>query len=268
MELYKLLITPVLASIFGGTACGIIGVWVILLRIPFIGIAMSHSAFAGAIIGLILHINPMITALSFATITSMLVGPLTEKSKFDPNISVGIIFSMVLGLAFVGLGLIKGPKTQALNLIWGSILLITKKDVMFLFISFIFVLVFLFLFYKEIKSILFHRELAKASGIIEKQIFYSILFLSGVTITFNLNTIGGLLIFSLIINCPSAAYQLTYRLKLIYILSVIFSVGSCITGLFLSYLFNLPVGGTIIVVSGIIFILSFLLSPKKDISLM
>ncbi|MDI6840781.1 MAG: metal ABC transporter permease [bacterium] len=119
--------------------------------------------------------------------------------------------------------------------------------------------------FKDISAILFNREIACAVGIPEKIIFYTMLFLSGMTVALSLNTIGGLLIFSLIVNPPSAAYQLTYNLKIMFVLSAIFGVGSCMLGLVFSYIFNVPTGAVVIIVSSVIFGLSLIFSPKRRV---
>jgi len=163
------------------------------------------------------------------------------------------------------MGLIKGPKTEALKFIWGNILTISGNDIIFLTVIAFFTILFLILFFKEIQAVLFNREIARAVGIPEKAIFYSLLFLCGLTVTLNLNTIGGLLIFSLIISPPSAAYQLTYNLKIMYFLSAIFGIGSCLLGLLFSYIFNVPSGAVIILTSSLIFGLCLLFSPKRKV---
>ncbi len=260
---YEFIQRAILASIFGGISCGIVGVWVIMMRIPFVGVAMSHAAFAGAIFGLLLQIDPLTMALLFCLASALLIGPIADRADIDPNISVGIIFSSILGVAFLGMGLIVGPKTEALNFIWGNILTISNKDVILLIAITLFVLSFLILLFKEIQAVLFDREIARAVGIPEKIIFYSLLFLCGTTVTLNLNTIGGLLIFSLIINPPSAAYQLTYNLNTMFLLSAIFGSSSCLLGLLFSYIFNVPSGAIIIITSSLIFGLCLLFSPKR-----
>lgn len=262
---YKFIQRALLASLFGGAGCGIIGVWIILAGIPFVGVAMSHAAFAGAIFGLLLNVNPLIMATLFALVSSALIGPIAERADIDINVSLGIIFSVLLGIAFLGMGLLKGPKTEALNFIWGNILLLSKSNLILLIAIVGVIFLFLILLFKEISAILFNREIARAVGIPEKIIFYAMIFLSGMTVALSLNAIGGLLIFSLIINPPSAAYQLTYNLKTMFVLSAIFGVGACMLGLLFSYIFNVPSGAVIIIVSSVIFGLSLIFSPKRKV---
>lgn len=254
-----------LAAVLGGAGCGTIGVFIVLMRIPFIGVAMSHAAFAGAIFGVLFNLDPLLMAVLFCLASTALIGPIAEKSEFDPNISIGIIFAVMLGLAFLGMGLIKGPKTEAFRFIWGSILMVSRGDLLLMSILGILILLFTVLLFKEIKAVLFNREIARAVGIHEKIIYYGMLCLSGLTVSLNLNTIGGLLIFSLIINPPSAAYQLTYSLKHMFLLSAAFGISSCLVGLLFSYIFNVPSGAVIIIVSSVIFALSLGCSPKRRV---
>ncbi|MFQ3675810.1 MAG: metal ABC transporter permease [Endomicrobiia bacterium] len=260
---YEFLQRAFLASILCGLTCGIIGVWVVLLNIPFVGVAMSHSAFAGAVIGILVGVEPFFMAMFFCIITSLLIGPIAEKGNFSPSISTGIIFSFVLSIAFLGLGMIKGTKTDALNIMWGNILTITNRNLMFLFIITILTIIFLILFYKEILAVIFNREISMSVGILEKPIFFILVFLCGIIITFNLNIIGGILIFSLITIVPMSAYQLTYNLKFMYLLSCLFGIVSCLTGFFLSYWLDLPSGAMIIIVANIIFLFCIIFSPKR-----
>ncbi|NPV14965.1 metal ABC transporter permease [candidate division WOR-3 bacterium] len=260
---WQLFSRPLLAALLGGTVCGIIGVWVVLLNIPFVGVAMSHAAFAGAIAGLLLGIDPLLTALLFCLLTTLLIGPIAEKADFEPGVALGVIFSLMLGLAFLGIGLLKGPRTEAFKFIWGNILLVSRRDIVILGVLCLAVLGFLFAFAKEIRAVLFNREIARAVGVPEKAIFFALILLTGIAVTVNLNTVGGLLVFSLVVSPASAAYQLTYRLRTMYFLSVLFSVSACLIGLLLSYLFNLPTGAAIICIASLIFGVALLFSPKR-----
>lgn len=254
---------PLVAAVLGGLVCGVVGVWVVLMNIPFVGVAMSHAAFAGAVSGLLLGVNPLLAAAAFCLAASFLIGPMAERADIEPNVSLGIIFSVVLGFAFLAIGLMRGPRAEALNMIWGSILLVSARDLVLMAVAAAAVLLFLGLFYKEVQAVLYNREIAGAVGIPERALFFAMLVLCGLSVTANLNTIGGLLIFSLIVNPPSAAYQLTYRLKTMYLLSALFGVLSCLVGLFVSWLTDAPAGAVIIITSSAIFGICLLLSPKR-----
>ncbi len=263
---YQFMQNAILASILGGVSCSIVGVFVVTMEIPFLGVSMSHSAFAGAILGLLLGVNPLLTALVFCFFSALLIGPVADRANFNPDMATGIIFSVMLGLAFLFLAKIPGPKSEALSLIWGSILTVSRTDVTSMAAIGLLVVALLLLFFHQIQAVIFNREIAASVGIPERPIYYGLLFISGAVIAANLNTIGGLLIFSLVINPAAAAYQLTYSLRNMFFLSGLFGVLSCLVGLGLSYLFNFPTGAIIIITSSLIFFFCLIFSPKKRLA--
>jgi manganese/iron transport system permease protein len=262
---YQFMQNASLSVLFGGIACGTIGVFVVLMGMPFIGVCMSHAAFAGALLSLWLGFNPLIGALIASFIAAGIIGPLADRGELSPTTSVGVIFSLTLGLAFLFMGLMPGSKSGALELLWGSILTNTRGEVMLLGIVAAVVVGLVIAFYKEFQATIFHRDLALAVGIPSALIFYGILFLTGATITVSLRPIGGLLIFSLILNPAAAAYQLTYSMKRMFFLSAAFGVLSGWVGLMMSYLLNIPSGATIVITSSAIFGIATLASPKRKV---
>ena len=255
-----------LACLFGGGALSIIGVFVTLMDIPFLGISMSHSAFLGAIVGLLFGFDPLLGAIVACALSGILIGPIADRANSSSNIILAILFTATMGLAFLLLTFIPGPKSEALNLIWGSILTISRKEIWLLAIIFFLTLTLIITFFKELSAVLFDREVAASSGIPDNIFYYSIIFFAGLIISGSLNIVGGMLIFTLLVNPASAAYQITYKLKTMFFLSASFGIISCLAGLIFSYLFNVPTGAVIVLASSCIFLLAFMLSPKRRIA--
>jgi len=262
---YQFMQNAILSAFLGGIACSVIGVFVVLMHMPFIGVAMSHAAFAGALLGLWLGFNPLIGAFILSLLAAAIIGPLADRGELSPETSLGVIFSLMLGLAFLFLGLMPGAKSGALELLWGSILTNTRGDIILLTVVAAVVVALVFIFYKEIQATIFHRGIALAVGLPATLILYGVLFLTGATVTASLRSIGGLLIFSLILNPAAAAYQLTYSMKKMFLLAAGFGVISGWVGLLFSYLFDIPSGATIVVTSSVIFLLATVFSPKRRV---
>ncbi len=260
---YQFMQNAVLSAALGGIACGTIGVFVVLMRMPLIGIAMSHVAFAGALFGLWLGLDPLLGALAFSLVAAAVIGPLADRGGFGPEMSLGVIFSLMLGVGFLFLGLMPGTKSTALDLLWGSILTNTKADVAILAGVTAVVVTLVVVFFKEIQATVFNRNIALSVGIPATLILYGVLFLTGATVTAALRSIGGLLIFALILNPASAAYQLTYSMKRMFFLSAGFGVLSGWVGLLVSYFLDFPSGATIVITSSVIFLVATIFSPKK-----
>jgi manganese/iron transport system permease protein len=262
---YQFMQNAIIATFLGGIACSIIGVFVVLLHMPFIGVAMSHAAFAGALLGLWLGFDPLIGAFIFCLGAAAVVGPLADRGQLSPETSLGVVFSLMLGLAFLFIGIIPNTRSEALNLLWGSILTVGREDIILLAIVAFLVAGVVIAFGKEIQATIFNRNVAIAVGIPATAILYGIIFLTGATITTTLRSIGGLLIFSLILNPAAAAYQLTYSLKRMFLLSATFGILSGWIGLLFSYIFNIPSGATIVITSALIFLLAAVFSPKRKL---
>lgn len=262
---YDFMQRALLAGLLGGVTCSLIGVFVVNMQLSFIGVAISHAALAGALLGVMLEKSPLGGALLFSLLAAAIIGPLADRGEFKPDTPIGVVFSTTMGLAFLFMGLVPGPKTQALEILWGSILTVDNFDLVVLAAICALTAGVLLLFYKEIQAVLFHRLLALASGVPATLVFYGLLFLTGLTVATTLRSIGGLLIFNLILNPAAAAYQLTYSLQKMFLLSALFGVFSCWLGLFLSYYWDTPSGATIVLVSAGLFILCTALSPKRRV---
>ena len=262
---YQFMQNAILSAFLGGIACATIGVFVVLMHMPFIGVCMSHAAFAGALLGLWLGFDPLIGAFAVSLLSAAVIGPLADRGELNPETSTGVIFSLMLGLAFLFMGLMPGARTEALNMFWGSILTVTQHDIIFLAVVTGAIIGLVIAFYKEIQAVICHRQVALAVGIPATVVFYGLLFSTGVTITASLQSIGGLLIYSLILNPAAAAYQLTYSLRKMLFIAVAFGIVSCWAGLAASYLLDIPSGAAIVITSAIIFGLASAFSPKRKV---
>ncbi len=260
---YQFMQNAILASLLGGIACASVGVFVVLMQLPFIGIAMSHAAFAGALLALWLGFDPLVGAFVFSLAAAAVIGPMADRGGISPELSLGVIFSLMLGVAFLFLGLMPGTRSAALDLLWGSILTNTRTDIIILAVVAAVVVGLIAVFFKEIQATVFSREVALAVGLPATLILYGVLFLTGATVTATLRSIGGLLIFALILNPASAAYQLTYNMKRMFVLAAVFGVLSGWVGLLVSYLLDVPSGATIVITSAVIFALAAIFSPKR-----
>jgi len=253
----------VIASVLCGISCSLLSVFVVLMKMPLIGVSMSHAAFAGAVLGMICGINPFLSGLIMCIFAAGILGPLSDRTDMVPENILGIMFSFLMGVAFLGMGILTKTKAYALNLMWGSLLTLTGMDIVILISVTLCILVFVIIFFKEIRLILFNRRLARSSGIPDTPICYTLLFLTGVVVSSNLTTVGGLLIFALLVQPGATALQLTYNLKTFFLIAAASGVCACISGLILSYIFDLPSGASIVLMATAIFAGAYVFSPKR-----
>ncbi len=253
----------VLAGLCAGVSCGLMGVFVVTMHLSMLGICIAHAAFAGAMLGIWMGFEPIWGALAFSLAAAAFVGPLADRGQLNPDSAVGIVFSFMLGLAFLFVGLTPGAKTHALSLFWGSILTVSTADLAYLAAVTVLLVMLLTLFFKEIQAVVCHRRVALAVGIPATVVFYGLLFATGATVAVSLRTVGGLLIYSLLLNPAAAAFQLTFSLKRMFVLAAAFGVVSCWLGLAGSCFWDLPTGASIVIASTLLFAAALAVSPKR-----
>jgi manganese/iron transport system permease protein len=252
-----------MACILCGLSCSLLSVFIVLMRLPLIGVSMSHAALAGAVVGILFGINPMIAGFVLCLVVAAVLGPFSDRARVAPENMLGIFFSFLMGIAFLGMGILTRTKAGVLSLMWGNLLSLSRRDIILLSIIAVVLLLFILLFFKEIRAVLFHRRLAAASGVPERLIYYSLMLLTGVVVSSNLSTVGGLLIFALLIQPGATALQLAYDLKLFFLIAAGAGIGACIAGLLVSYVFDLPSGASIVLMATIFFALAYVFSPKR-----
>lgn len=252
-----------LAGVFAGVSCGLVGVFAVLMRLTFIGVCLAHAAFAGGLVSLLLGLDPLTGALVMSIGAAAVIGPLADRGEVSPDTAVGVVFTAMLGVAILCLGIMPGSKAAGLNLLWGSILTVATRDIWLLGGVTAAVALCIVIFYKEILAVACHRHVAASVGIPATAVFYSILFATGMTVTACLPSVGGLLVYSLIINPAAAAYQLTYRLPVMFLLAALLGAASSVSGLFLAWHADVPAGAAIVVSSSLFFFVCALASPKK-----
>jgi manganese/iron transport system permease protein len=255
-----------IACVLCGASCSLLSVFIVLMKMPLIGVSMSHAAFAGAVLGMLVGLNPVLTGFIVCLVVAGVLGPLSDRTDMAPENVLGIMFSFLMGLAFLGMGVLTRTKANALNLMWGSLFSLSGSDIVVLALITVLLALFVLSFFKEIRSVLFNRRLAAASGVPERLIYYALLFLTGAVVSSNLTTVGGLLIFALLVQPGATALQLTYNLKHFFVISVVSGVGACILGLVASYIFDLPSGAAVVLMATIIFAVAYAFSPKRRAS--
>ena len=252
-----------LACLLCGASCSLLSVFVVLMRMPLIGVSMSHAAFAGAVVGMIFDLDPFLSGFVLCLLVAGVLGPLSDRTDMAPENVLGIMFSFLMGLAFLGMGILTRTKAGALNLMWGSLLTLSDRDVAVLAAITAVLVAFIVLFFKEIRSVLFNRRLAAASGVPQGLIYYTLLLLTGAVVSSNLATVGGLLIFALLVQPGATALQLTFNLKHFFLIAAAAGIAACAGGLVVSYIFDLPSGASVVLMATILFAAAYVFSPKR-----
>lgn len=252
----------VAAALVGGL-CSLIGVFVVLRGLAFIGAGTAHAAFAGVALAYLVGLPPLALAIGFGLATVWIVGLLEEKGRMKLDVSIGILYTATMALAILFIGLMKAYNAEVYGYLFGSVLAVTTEELYVIGVLGFVVLGTIIAFSKELYFIAFDQDMAEASGVPARMIYYLLLSLIALTIVVSLKTVGAILVFALILIPASTAYQLTHSLRHLTVLSVGIGIGCAVSGVLLSYLWDLPSGPTIVLLATAVFSVSIVFSPKQ-----
>lgn len=260
---YVFMQNALMASVLISILFPIVGVFLVLKRYSMMGDTLSHASFAGVAIGLILGYNPILCAFIFTALCGLSIEFLRDYYKKYAELILVILLTFSVG---IGITLVSTGKAGANvnSYLFGSILTVTKNDLLIMLVLSAFSIITLYFLYNELLYITFDEESAKISGVKVKIINYVFALLVGATISASLRILGILVMSSMIALPVATALQLNKGFKHTLIYSILFGFIDIILGLVTSYYINCAPGGTIALTS--VFVLIIVISSKKILS--
>jgi manganese/iron transport system permease protein len=242
-----------------GASTGMLGTLIVGMKVPFLGVCISHAALAGAVFGNLCGLSGpglLPPALAGAMLAALLLGALDPRStRIESNVLMGILFSLTMGLAFLGIGLfaVYGVSDHEIRgLLWGSMNFCRWKEFYIISAGAGAELLVVAVFYKELRAILFSRDEAAAAGLPVAVVWTTFLILTSVVLTVNFQAVGGLMIYSLLCNPAVAAFLLVRGYGKSLALSAGLGFFSGAGGFMLAYATRLPTGAVIVILSSLL----------------
>lgn len=254
-----------LAAFLVGLLCSFVSFFVVLKRLAFIGVGVSHSAFGGVAAGLHLGLDPLLSGGIFATVVSWAIGWVSRKSQIHEDTVIGIFFSATMAFGIALISLMDGWMTDMFSFLFGNILAVTPRDLWVLGGVGIVVSLFLAVFFEEILIIAFDEELARADSLPVDLIYYGLLSVIAVTLIVSLKVVGIVLVSALIVIPAAIGYELCRNFRGMLVVSMLSGVSSSIGGLILSYFYDIPSGATMVLCAAALFAISVMLSPRRSL---
>jgi ABC-type Mn2+/Zn2+ transport system permease subunit len=265
MELlsYHFMQRALIAGTLIGAVCAIIGTYVVLKGLSFIGAGIAHASFGGVALGFFLKLNPILTAVFFCLGTAWGIGLVSRKGQVKEDTAVGIFFASTMALGVLIIGFIKGYNVDLFGYLFGSILAVSGNDVWITVGLSAAVLILVLLFFKELLFVVFDAEMAAVTGVPAAKVYFLLISLMALTVVLSIEVVGVVLVSALLVTPAAAAYQLTENFRRMMLLSILIGVASTVGGLLLSYKLKTASGATIVLLSTLIFFISALLSPRR-----
>lgn len=262
---YDFMRRALLEVVVVGVLCGVVGCFVVLRGLAFIGDALAHAVFPGVVLSYLAGRSILIGAFAFGLLTAIGVGVLSRSRRVSEDSAIGVLFAAFFALGVVLISRETGFKRDLGSLLFGNVLGVSDKDVLVTVLIGIVVLAVLFALLKEFTLVAFDATMARAVGYPVFALDVLLLLLVSATIVVSLQAVGNILILALIVTPPATARLLTDRLGHMLALSAGLAVLAGAGGLFASYHADTAAGGTIVLTATAFFLVAWLFAPNHGL---
>lgn len=248
--------TGLIAAVISGICCSLIGVFVVLRGMSYVGSGIAHGCLAGVALAFLMGWNPLATSALVALTMVAIIEFLSRRTTLKVDSAIGVTFSLAMALAVLFIGLLQRYTPDIMGYLFGNLLGVTVTDLWIMGGVGSLVIIVVLLFFKEFQFSTFDPEMASVSGIPAGLVSLTLSILMGLTIVVSLQAVGELLVLALIVLPASIAQQLVKSLTKMTLLSVGIGVGSAVAGLIISFYLNIPSGSAIVLILGLFFFVS------------
>ena len=261
----EFMVRSLLALIMISVVCAVMGSFVVVKGMAFIGDALAHASFGGVAAAFVLGGNIYLGAAVAAILTSLGIVFVSRRAglRFDTAIGVLFVGAFALGIAIVSRQ--EGYIVDLFSFVFGNVLGVGKGDLLLIAAVGATVLVLVAVFYKELLFTAYDPAMAAAAGLPVAAMQYGLLALIALTIVISLKAVGIVLVVAMLVTPAATAQLLVRRLHLIMAVGAGVGVVSSVVGLYLSYHADVAASAAVVLTATVIFLLTFLLSPRRGI---
>ena len=256
---YQFLQNALIASLLTGVTCAIIGTYIVVRRMVFLSGGITHASFGGIGIAYYFGFNPIIGALIFSVLSSLGMDYIASKTKMREDSAIGVLWALGMAIGIIFIFMTPGYTPNLMSFLFGNILTITD-DILLgnAVIALLLIAIFTF-FNRQIIFPAFAKDFAKTQNIPVALINGTMLVLTATTIVLTIKLVGIVLLVSLLTIPPITVNTFTHSYNKITLYAIVITCLGSITGLYISYISDLPSGASIIIVLGTFYILSRLI---------
>ena len=261
---YSFMVRGLTAAVLTGIVCAVIGVYVVVRGMAFLGDALAHSILPGVAVGYLVTggaKEPLFWwGTGTAVVVSLVIGAVSKGARIKQDTAIGIIFAGMFALGIAIISTVKSYTVDLTHFLFGDVLGVSGNQLVLIGAFTILILVLVIAFYKEFLVLTFDPTLAVTLRIPIRVFEYLLLVLIALAIAVSLQAVGVALMVAMLITPAAAAYLLTKRLPVMMILAALIASASGVIGLYASYYINVASGPAIVLVATGFFILAWTVS--------
>jgi manganese/iron transport system permease protein len=266
---YDFMLRGLMASVIVGVVCAVVGVYVVLRGMAFFGDALAHAVLPGVALGYLLSGGSRDTlfwwALGAAVLVALAVGRISKHAEIREDTAIGILFASMFALGIALISSVRSYSVDLSHFLFGNVLGVSTRDLILTVVFGGVVLLTIFLFYKEFLVLSFDPVLAATLRLPSGLLNNLLLVLMALTVSVAMQTVGVALMVAMLVTPAATASLLTRRLWQGMLVSATIGAFSAVTGLYLSYYFNIVSGSAIVLTATAIFLLVFLFQPRRGL---
>ena len=262
---YAFMQRGVLAALMVGVLCAVIGCYVVLRSMAFLGDAMAHAVLPGVAVAYLLNGNLTLGALAAALVVALGIGFLSRQGTIKEDTAIGILFSAALSLGIVLISSIRTYAVDLSHILFGNVLGVSSADLWLTAVLGAAILLITFLAYKPFLLISFDPVLAATLRLRVELFRNLLLMLLALTIVVSMQTVGVGLAAAMLVTPGATAYLLSRRLPVMMGISAGLGAAASVIGLYASYYLNVASGAAIVLTATLLFLLVFLLAPRRGL---
>lgn len=253
---YQFFQNALLGGVVAAIACALVGLFLILKKEAMLGDGLSHTAFGGIALGLLLGVNPLLTALGVSVLAVFGISYMRRKGIAPSDSAIAVMLALGFSIGLIVISVSGGFNVELFSYLFGSILTIDQVDLLSVSLLGLFVLLFIGFFRRELLSMVFDEEDSRIMGIPTKRLSIAFDLLVAVTIVLSIKVIGTILVVALLVLPGLSALKLNFSFRKTLIASIGFSVLSTILGIMFSAVFDIATAGLIVFLLVLFFLLS------------
>lgn len=262
---YGIFIRSLAAVTLVGAVCAVVGTFVVLRGLAFIGDAISHAAFPGVVAAFIFRAPYYLGAAVAAVVTALMITFVSRRTRLRTDTTIGVLFAGTFALGIFLYSTIEGYVGDLFGFLVGNVLAISQADLIGLAILSALVLASVIVFWKELLYATFDALGAAASGLPVSAMEYLFLVLVALTIVISLQAVGIILVVAMLVTPAASAQLLTARFERMMLIAVAIGIGASVIGLYVSFWLDVASGATIVLVQTAVFLTALVLGPRSGL---
>ena len=262
---YEFFVRALVASGIVGVVCAVVGAYMVLRGLAFMGDALSHAAFPGVVIAYLVNAPFYVGAAIAAVATSLAIGWVSRRGNLRGDTAIGVLFAGMFALGIFLFSRIPNYVGDLFGFLFGEVLAIGFGDLLGLAALAGIVLLVVLVFWKELLYATFDPLGAAASGLPVDRLDYAFLAIIALTIVISLQTVGIILVVAMLVTPAATAQLLTLRFQRLIGVALVIGLVAPVVGLYLSYWLDAASGATIVLVESALFVLALLFGPRSGV---